>query len=59
MGGWWWCITLALLSLYTYTTPPRPQARVVTAKTAFPEGAVRDCIVAAIALKYTQSNSVG
>jgi hypothetical protein len=27
---------------------------VVTAKTEFPEGAVRDCVVAMIAIKYTQ-----
>jgi len=40
-------------------TPAHVTGRVVTAKAEFPEGAVRDCIVAAIALKYTQSNSVG
>ncbi len=33
-------------------------ARIVTEKKSFPEDAVRDLIVAQIALKYTQSNSV-
>ncbi|MBI4082354.1 MAG: phosphoribosylaminoimidazolecarboxamide formyltransferase [Candidatus Lambdaproteobacteria bacterium] len=33
--------------------------KVVTRERALPEGAVRDLILAAIAVKYTQSNSVG
>jgi AICAR transformylase/IMP cyclohydrolase PurH len=40
-------------------TPEQVTAKVVTAKKDFPEGAVRDCVVAAIALKYTQVRARG
>lgn len=40
-------------------TPASVTSRVVTSKTAFPEGAVRDCVVAMIAIKYTQVSGYG
>jgi phosphoribosylaminoimidazolecarboxamide formyltransferase / IMP cyclohydrolase len=40
------------------TITPQTVANVVTKKNTFTDDAVRDCIIAQIALKYTQSNSV-
>lgn len=37
--------------------PAQVTSQVVTSNKEFPEGAVRDCIVAAISIKYTQVRS--
>jgi len=42
-----------------FQATPDMLGKVVTARKEFPESAVRDLMVATVALKYTQSNSVG